>query len=90
MVYSIRPGEGMEVTYLWERDGQFIDSRSGGDNLQLHVPDVDLVHIGHYTCTANITRGQEVVMTLGPTSAGYLNVLGMCLTHNIIQHNIVR
>lgn len=71
-----RVPRGTSVTIRWEKDGAFIDSDTVTNNLLLHViPRVDQVNAGHYTCSATI-QGNATTSTLGPVSAGFLNILG--------------
>lgn len=79
-LFPCRVSGDVMVRFVWERDGQLIDSSEamGILQLQLRIAAVEQVHVGEYSCHVVLTpqTGGTPATTLGPMTAGTLTVLG--------------
>ena len=82
-------GADVTVQFIWERDGNIIDSLEDRNELLLLIAEVEPVHAGRYTCRAELTPQTPggIVTNLGPISGGSLTVLGELL-HKMASHNV--
>lgn len=78
-LFPCRVSGDVMVRFVWERDGQLIDSSEamGILQLQLRIAAVEQVHVGEYSCRVELTpQTGGTPDILGPMTAGTLTVLG--------------